>query len=208
MGYWPNDWDNDTGHRLGPWFDGFVGTDGKTNDLYAAYVTEGWRRIVLCAGAILSADLTISANDVYIWSPFHPRSLVLGGKKITVSGSRCFLAGFKIDTASGVGIEISGDCNLERIAVRDCGSHGIDVTSTDNDMVFRDLYIRSNGGDGVKIASGATNLRISNSFIWGNTGYGVNDGDNSSILVGNRLNGNTAGQINGSPDIDVGNLKT
>jgi len=207
----PTNLDTDTMQRLGPWCDGFVGTECKTNDLYEAYVTEGWRNIVLFKGAILTQDLTIAANQVSIWSPYNCQALSLGAHGIIITGVQCKLEGFTINGATGVGILISGtgSVDLHNIASINCGSHGIEVASSANDMNFTKCRMFYNGGDGLRIGVGAYRTGLSGkSVCYGNTGYGVNDLDDSSILVGNRLDGNTAGAVNGTPDVDVGNAKT
>lgn len=201
MPYWPHNWDNATGERLGPWFDLFVGTDGRVSDLYAAYNTHGARKIVLAAGATLSADLTITAADVFIWSPFN-QSLNLGAKKITVDGvGRVFLAGFRLDGAgAGIIVQNSGEVWFERVAVQNATSHGIHLLSSVNDATFDRCRLYQNGGDGVRFTAG-NHPRMTNSLSYGNVGYGVNDLTNSSILVANRIANNTAGQINGTPSV-------
>lgn len=208
MAFWPHAWDTATGERLGPWFDLFVGTEGRTADLYAAYVTHGARRIVLGTGATLSANLTIAANDVYIFSPFHPRALNLGAKKITVTGVQVYLAGFKLSGA-GAGIEVnsSGGANLERMAVENATSHGVYFNVTANDLQVTNCWLYANGGDGLRLSS-SSSCRVTNCMIYGNTGYGVNDTGNSSVLVANRIAGNTAGNINGTPSVNTGNKTT
>jgi hypothetical protein len=194
--------------RVGPWFDLFVGTEGRVSDLYAAYNTHGARKIVLCAGATLSADLTIAANDVYIWSPFQATALNLGAKKITVTGARVHLAGFRLDGAgAGIVVDTSGEAWFERIAVQNATSHGIHLLSSQNDAVIDRCRLFQNGGDGLRLTVGS-HARMENSLSYGNTGYGVNDLTNSSILVGNRIAANTAGQINGTPSVNTGNKTT
>ncbi len=77
-------------------------------------------------------------------------------------------------------------------------------------MNDHEIYVcnfTSNTGSGIRIESGAATARIENCMIWNNTLYGVDDQDDSSMLIGNRLNGNGSGPFNGTPAIDVGNLK-
>jgi len=207
--FWPNDVDSDNLHRLGPFIDGFVGTDGKYSDLYEAVNTGGWSRIILAAGATLSADLTLSASNGFIWSPFGPGALSLGGKKITVVGDNWKLQGFKISSPTAIGIEIQGAlATLLDITVTGAGSHGVYFNTSDNHHVCDRLRVTACAGDGIHVISGCSSVRIYSSFCWSNTGYGVNDQDDSTILVGNYLAGNTAGALNGTPAIDVGNKKT
>ena len=202
MTFWPNDLDNDNLHRLGPFIDGFVGTDGKYSDLYEAVNTGGWSRIILAAGATLSADLTLTGSDGFIVSLFAAGALSLGGRKITVQGDDWHLRGFKLDTPPAVGIEIQGGvCVLKDIEVVSAGSHAFYFNTSYNGHVCELLRASSCGGDAVRIVSGASNIHILNSFLRGNTGYGVNDLDSSSVLLGNHLDLNTAGAINGTPAV-------
>jgi len=202
MGFWPADVNTPNLERLGPWFDLFVGTDGRVSDLYAAYVTHGARKIVLCAGATLSADLTISASDVFIWAPFHPEGINLGAKKITVdAATRVHLAGFKLSgSGAGIVVQNSGEAWLERVHVINATSHGLHLLSAVNDCIIDRCELVTNGGDGIRFTAGSS-ARVHNSLVYGNTGYGVNDLTNSSILLGNRIAANTAGQINGTPSV-------
>lgn len=190
-------------------FDLYVGSDGRTSDLFAAYTTHGARKIMLGPGATLSADLTISAGGVYVWSPFHPRILSLGNKKLTITGDNCYLAGFAISGAPAVGIEVASSARVyfERVAVESCGSHGIHFNSGGNDSNVDRCYLATNTGDGIRFTS-TSHANVRGCTIYGNTGYGVNDLANASILVANRIAANTAGQINGTPSVNTGNKTT
>lgn len=189
------------------------GTEAQTTDLNAL-LTAGHKRILLAPGAILTADVTISASDGYIRSLLLFSTLNLGAYQLTFSGVRWILEGFEVSGATKTGIILtsaSADFILIGVSSRShtgASSHGIDLQTTNNDFRMTGCSFRQNGGDGVKLGASASAARIVDNFIWGNTGYGVNDGSDSSIIVANRLNNNTAGAINGTPAIDVGNLKT
>lgn len=199
MGYWTagGDIDGPTMERIGPWFDLYVGTDGRVSDLYAAWVTHGARKIVLCAGATLSADLTITANTT-IWSMFDPEELTLGAKKIIVSGCRVTLAGFRLANA-GAGIEVvsSGKVFIDRVTVDNATLDGLLITSALNDQTIRDSRFMNNGRDGIRITP-ACHPQIKGCLCHGNTGWGINDIGDSAIITGGRVAANTAGQIDGT----------
>lgn len=200
---WPGDVDTDALRLLGPsGFDGFVNEKGQTDDLYYAYVTLGWRRIMLGPGAQITADLTIAANNVVVWSPFHRGSLSLtGAKKITVSGFDVMLAGFMLD-GSGAAIEVTGRAHFERVAVRNGSGHGIYLNTTENEIEFHNCESRGNTNDGLRIASGASSVKVIGGLYYNNGGYGINDLDDSSILAACRVAANTTGQINGTPALN------
>lgn len=209
MSLWPHNLDTPTMEQIGPWFDLYVGTNGRVADLYAAYNTHGARKIVLCAGATLSADLTISATGTVIWSLCHPEELNLGAKKIIVDGAaRVILAGFKLSGAgAGIVVQNSGEAWLERVHVLNATSHGLHMLSSLNDCTIDRCEFLTNGGDGIRFTAG-NHPRVVNTLSYGNTGYGVNDLTNSSILIGNRFATNTAGQIGGTPSVNTGNKTT
>ena len=79
--------------KLGPWFDCVVGTDGKYIDLKAA-LDDGYKRIMLAAGATLSANVTLSSALTFIISPYPARALNLGNARITINTNFCKLQGF------------------------------------------------------------------------------------------------------------------
>lgn len=187
--------------RLGPWADVVCGTEGRSTDLNQLYA-DGARTIILAPGAILTAKLTIAANCT-IWSPHYGTKINLGAYGIEVTGGTSFFAGFQINGATGSGIEVSGGrMSGERLYVRGCSSHGIHLNVTANDMEFDRVECRANGGDGIRNESVAGKIRCCNSFLWNNTGWGYNDLSNSAVLFGNRISGNTAGNINGTPALD------
>lgn len=193
--------------RLGMW-DVVVGTDGQTTDINAAYAA-GHRRILLVPGAVLTANLDLSASVGCLFNPSHPQGLNLGAYTLTVSGQNWHLEGFRLLSAAGVALIVSSlTCSISRLELREAGSHGLHVTTASNNFAYDRIQCYNNGGDGVRVESGATNHRFHNCSFFSNTGYGVNDLDNSTILVGNLMTGNTAGALNGTPDIDVGNKKS
>lgn len=205
MSFWDgNDQTPDNLAKLGPWVDGIVGTDGVYSDLYEAYVTGGWRRMIVTTGASLSADLTIAANNVCIWSPHHGNGLPeLGSKRITITGSGIVLAGFGLDgggASAGAGIVIAGtagDIHIERFKVIDYLGAGIQFTTNGNNHVIRNSTIMSNGGDGIITSAGASGIRIDGNIIYGNGDYGVDDvGADYTIIYGNRIAVNTTGTVN------------
>lgn len=192
--------------RVGPIFDATVATDVGQTDINQAY-SDGARAIMLGPGAVLTADLAISATTI-LWSPFHPRDLSISSTyKISVSANYVTLAGFGIGGGSTVGILVQGSasaCIFERILCDGLTSHGLQFTTSGNDHSLSKVWATGNGGDGLKIHSGAGSIRATDCVFYGNTGYGVNDGDNSSILVANRIATNTAGNINGTPAVYSG----
>jgi hypothetical protein len=194
--------------RVGPWADIVAGTDGADTDVNAL-VAAGHVRIILGHGSVLTASLTISASNGFLWSPRNYRSLTLGAYPLVIDGSFFHLEGFQIAGATGVGITLSTNANsitIQRVGSVSNTSHGIEIANTfDNDSI-ENCWIISNGGDGIRVGAGAANARIVGNTITTNTGYGVNDLDDSTILVSNKLTGNVAGAINGTPDVNVGNL--
>lgn len=203
-------WDQALQNRIGPPWDAVCGDDGLSTDLNAVWAA-GHRRILLAEGAILTAGLGLNTAGAWIWSPFHPLALNLGAFTLTVNAAYMVLAGFSIQGAAGTGFACQQNADelfLERIGAVSCGVHGIHLNNDHDDHVLDRVICRGNTADGIRTKAGALNVRIINSEMTGNTGFGVNDLDDSSILVGNKINGNTAGQINGTPAIDVGNLKT
>jgi len=195
-------------NRLGPWVDEIVGTNGNYQSLNSA-IAAGKRKILIDDGAYLSAALTINIpTGGFIVSLGHGLH-DLGSYPITIASGNWYLEGFQIDGATGVGILVSGGrVEASRIWCRNNSSHGFQITSADNDHAFFGCYFDSNGGDGLRIGSGASGVRVLGGHLYGNTGYGVTDQANSSILVGNRMDGNSSGAISGTPWIDVGNKKT
>ncbi len=208
MPFWPtNNLTVPNLERLGMW-DVVVGTDGQTTDINAAYAA-GHRRMLLVQGAILTANLTLSASTGCLFNPSHPQAMNLGAYTLTVSGSNWNLEGFRLLSATGVALVISGgEASLSRLELRSAGSHGLHITTASNNYTYDRVQCYDNGGDGVRVESGATNHRFHNCSFFSNTGYGVNDLDDSTILVGNLITPNTAGAINGTPDLDVGNKKS
>jgi hypothetical protein len=200
--------------RVSPIADAIIGTEGEGTDINAA-VTAGAKRIILLPGAILTADLSLTASDGFLVGFGSPSTIGLGAYQIDISGARWTLERFRLQGAAKSGIVVSGTAGLvfiDRVfitALTGASSHAIDLQSANADgSVITRVQAWSNGGDGLKIASGCNAVRAENNSLTSNTGYGVNDGSDASILVGNVLTGNTAGAINGTPDIDVGNKKT
>lgn len=193
---------------VGPPWDVVCGTAGASTDLNAL-VAAGHRRIVLADGAILTAALTLSAAQGFIWCPRAIQSLYLGAFGITVTGSTWHLEGFGVNGAPGVGFALqSAFVSLHRIAATNCGSHGIEFGTQGQNHVLMDSMSFDNTGDGLHtVASGPGSIRVTASQFANNTGWGVNDLGNNTNLVANRIISNTAGIINGTPNIDVGNEK-
>jgi len=180
--------------RLGPYVDGFVGTDGKYSVLNDA-IAAGWTRIIVTTGATLSADLDLTAK-CSILGLIYQELTITGNYCINVQAADCCLAGFRISNTAGKGIYITGvRCRLERISVEYCLSHGIhfDASAGNHEMIMVRTY--GNGGDGIRLEAANT--------VWAchirsqsNTGYGINDLANLICLSTSRINANTAGQIN------------
>jgi len=130
--------------------------------------------------------------------------LNLGNKKITITGDFVQLAGFMIASAPAIGIEVGSSSRVffERISAESCGLHGFYFNGAGNDCVLDRCVAMNNTGDGLRIASGVGRVQVMGGLYFGNTGFGVNDLANSSILNGPRVAGNTAGQVNGTPAQD------
>lgn len=198
-------------HSLWGVIDGWVGTGGKTTDLYVAVNTYNWNRILLTEGATLSQALTISTAGTFIVSPYALGELSLGQPGISITANNVRLAGFHIEAPTGVGITIGGSAvgaNLERVSVNDAFTHGLHITTTGNDHVVRNCEFTNSNVSGIKIQSGASGVRVLGSMCYGNQAYGIDDQSNSSMIVGCRLDGNVSGAINGTPAGDAGNKKT
>jgi hypothetical protein len=197
--------------QVGPPWDAVCGTDGMSTDLNAV-VAAGHTRIVLGPGAVLTANLTLSAGSGYIWSPFGPRGINLGARRIIVTGADWRLEGFRLNAGNGGALlEFQGTsqlCTVRDVALTGGSSHGIYFNTSGNDHVVEGCYITGNGGDGINVIAGAGAVRVVNNFIYNNTGYGLNTAATDGIVVANRLDTNGSGAINGSPAVDVGNKKT
>lgn len=194
--------------RTGPIGDSVCGTNGESTDLNAL-VAAGRSRIILAPGAILTANLTITSAG-FLWSPFHPRNLNLGAFTLTINAGFFHLEGFSIQGASGAGVVVLdvNNVSIVRVGALNCGSHGIHMQSTFDNHEIRACFATGNAGDGIRLDAGSNYCRLIGNLSTGNTGYGINDLSNSGIVVANRIDGNTAGALNGTPAIDVGNKKT
>lgn len=183
--------------RVGPWADVVVGTEGRYTDLNQA-VSDGFTRIILAAGAVLTANLTWNINNGFMWASQCFRGPInLGAYRLIVTGTHNAFAGFGINGATGVGFTIASgyENTLERVSVENCTSHGFELTTSDNDNVFDRCFARSNTGDGFKTAVGADYTRIVNSRAWNNA-YGVNDLADTGIVVACNLIGNVTAAFN------------
>lgn len=192
-----NNFDDINLAKLGPYIDGVVGTNGEYQDLYAAVMTGGWKRIVLAAGCTMSADLTISANDGFIitlgnyWLVANSNT-----RRLTITGARWRLQGFSMNNPTGVGITISGDrCILDTMGIFGATSHGLQFTGGD-DHSLSNCFILNSTGDGVLINAGVDRCRVLGNAISGNGGWGINDASNTIIEASNYVAGNTSGGIN------------
>lgn len=193
-----------------PRFDAYCATVGDGTDLNAI-VTGGATRIALGPGAVLTANLALTASDGFIWTPFGMRGLNLGAYRITCSGNDWNFEGFELNGMTGAGIEFTGisqTCTLTRVTIRNGSSHGVQFNSSGNDHQVLGCYIESNGGDGIKIQAGSGANRIYGNFIWGNTGWGINDLSDDIIEGCNRLDNNTGGARNTSSTFVNGVSKT
>ena len=201
-----NFWDTNTIatglEKCGPWFDCAIGTQGKYTSLNDA-IAAGHTRIAVLPGATITADLTITAASVWIIGFGARETVVLGGYKITVSGNFCRLAGFAINAASGIGIEITGyQANISRVNVHDCGGHGIYLNDAYGHHQLLHCRCQDNAGastDGIYMtAAAAAGTFITNCLSIGNGRYGINDAGNCAIMVGNKCTGNGTSGINSS----------
>lgn len=210
MGFW--DINNITAanlNRLGPWADEIVGTDGNYASLNAA-VAAGARRIVLADGAYLSTGLTLASASGGFIVNLSPQLLTLGAYGIAVTAGSWRFQGFRLYNGSGVGIYVfssAGYCEFVNIEVRQFTSHGLQIEVTNDHFISGSKFLL-NGGSGIRIGSSPVAVRAIGNMSYGNTGYGFYDGGNKAMLIGNRLDGNTAGAIYGTPAVDVGNKKT
>jgi len=194
--------------RLGPFCDVVVGTDGRYTDLNQA-ISDGHTRIILGEGAILTANLSLTAATGFIVSPGSSRNMDLGAFTLSVESSNWHFEGFEISGASGSGIVVSSgnSISIERCDLNTNGVHGVHIQSPVNNVHLSTIRCSSNTGDGVRMDSGTDNTMVLGSYCSFNTGYGINDLDNSSIVVACRIEGNTAGGINGTPEAEAGNIE-
>lgn len=188
--------------KCGPWFDCAIGTQGKYTSLNDA-IAGGHIRIAVLPGATITADLTITANNVWVVGFGAREAITLGGYKITVSGNFVRLAGFGINNASGIGIEITGYmATLERVNVQSCGGHGVYLNDTNGMHMLLHCRSQDNTGastDGIyATAAAGANTMVTNCMSLNNGRYGINDQSDAMIIVGNRLTGNGTAGINGS----------
>ena len=196
-------YDADFMESVGPPWDAICGTAGMSTNLNAV-VAAGHSSIVLAPGAILTANLTLSGSDGAIWSFQHRGRINLGAYYIWISGSNWHLEGFELNGSASTLLAFTGtsaNCSVERVLLQSGGSHGMYFTTSGGNHSVTDCAIIGNTGDGVKIASGSNGNRIVNNQIYGNTGYGVNDASSASIVGLNRIAANTAGNINGTPEV-------
>lgn len=182
--------------KLGPYVDGFVGTNGKYSTLNAA-VAAGWTEIIVAPGATLSADLNLTAKCSII-GLMYSADTITGNYCINVQGDDSYLAGFRLSNTAGKGIYVTGSrCRLERITVQNCLSHGIHFNASGGDHELLMIIAYGNGGDGIRFEANNT-ARASHIRSQSNTGWGINDLTNVLCLSTTRVAGNTAGQINGA----------
>jgi len=182
--------------RLGPDVDGFVGTDGKYSVLNDA-IAAGWTRIIVTTGATLNADLNLTAKCSIV-SRIYQDFTLTGNYCINVQANNCYLEGFRMVNGAGIGIYVTGArARLARITVESCLSHGIhfNAASGDHELIMCNAY--GNGGDGIRMeASNSARLVLIRSQS--NVGYGVNDLTDVVQITCSKINGNTAGNINGA----------
>jgi hypothetical protein len=185
---------------VGPWADCICGTNGYSTSLNTCY-TAGYRKIIIADGAVLTANLTITGNDGFLWGPGRAGPN-LGAYYIWIQGNNWHVEGFKLSGATSTLLAFttsSAACSVRNMTLTSGSSHGIFFETTGNDHLVEGCYIEGNGGDGVKIGSGASGVRVVNNFIYNNSGWGVNCGTTSAIVALNRIGANTSGQITGTP---------
>jgi hypothetical protein len=207
---WPGAVDTTNLEKVGIYADAVCATNGAGTDLNALHAA-GAKKIILGPGAVLTANLSLTGNDGWLWSPYNPLALDLGAYKLAVVGHRWHLEGFSVDGSASVGVAVEGSsilCTIRRVGALNCTSHGIQLNTTSDYHRVEECYIESNGGDGIWINATVANAKIFGNHSRLNTGYGVNDLSNSCLLGLNQIDGNTAGALNGTPDQDVGNKKT
>lgn len=213
MGFWDaNDINAARLNRLGPWFDEHVGTDGNYQDLKAA-LDAGKTRIVLGVGAFLSADVVISTNNGFIWSPYEAGRLNLGAFGIEIQGQNWRLAGFQLNGGSAQ-IKFNNASAaliaLARVSVwNNTAGPGIWLAGAGGGgyVLIDSCESVLNTTDGLLIASGYTNTRVIGGRYTNNGGYGVNDANGAStgaLVLGCGLLANSSGRLNGVQE-DVGN---
>ena len=199
-------WDQALQDELGPPWDAVCGTKGLSTDLNAV-VAAGHKRIMIAPGAVLTAALVLSTANGWLMSFGGSRMVNLGAFSIVVAASDWHLEGFEVNGASGAGIVLTASgISCTRVSAIGCGTHGFHVTSGSNHHLLG-CRSWSNTGDGLRAEAATTNLVAVMCYLSFNTGWGVNDIANDCILSGgNRIEGNTAGGINGTPAVNSGNL--
>ncbi len=115
-------WDLALQQKIGPPWDAVCGDDGEDTDLNAL-VAAGKTKILLMTGAVLTANLTITATGGFFWSPHHFRAINLGAYTLTINGAYWQLAGFRIEGAVGAGIVLGANASgfsMTRVGGRSC----------------------------------------------------------------------------------------
>lgn len=184
--------------RLGPAWDGVVGTDGKYSTLNGA-ISAGWRKIILAQGASLNANLTISTQYTSIVA-LQSIVIVAGNFALNVTGYDCYFEGFRISNNTGVGFYVTGSRNrFFRCVAESCSSHGFHFNAGGGDHEMISCIAKSNGGDGVRLEA-SNGARISMLRAQSNTGYGVRDVSGIVQMSCSLINTNVAGQLSaGTP---------
>ena len=211
MPYWPAQITDPVLLRMGPFLDGICGTDGATSDLKTAIATNGWKRVLVTNGATCSGSFSITNPDTWIYATGGIRGFDLGAYTITISASRVYIRGIRLSSPTGVGFLISGSASetfLDLVTVMSGASHGIQYTTSGNDHIANGVWVQGNAGDGIKIQSGPSGVKVvGGGMIYNNTGYGVNDSAGGKALIsGNRIAANTAGNINAGTNTVHSNL--
>lgn len=192
--------------RISPICDAYVGTDGYTTDINQA-VADGHKKIILLTGAILTGNLDLSANDGYLVAIGNRRSLALGSYTLTVSGDRWYISAFNINAPAGNCITVAAgaaDLWLDNLDLTGAGAHGIEVVNSSH-ILMTMIRAKSCVGDAVRCGASTAHNTLTFSHCYSNTGYGFNDLADANLVYGNDLTSNTAGAINGTPAVNVGN---
>jgi hypothetical protein len=190
-------------NKVGPLFDGVVGTNGQYQDLYAAMVSPSgpqWKRVLLIPGATLSQALTLSSSHnsgciVNVGPKYLPISTAYAW---TIQADDFRIEGIDIRNSAGVALTVTGArMQATRCTFNYSSSHGLFLSGGSSHYLWSCMAY-GNGGDGFRIAAGLAVVTVIGCHSQGNTGYGLRDlaaSGSQLIAVGNTVWGNTAGQI-------------
>src|SRR3990167_137090 len=117
--------------------------------------------------------------------------------------TNCSFFGNFVLNSAGDGYNITSSSNIafSACSIRGNGGQGIELVSGNSDVTVAESAIQSNTGDGIKLTATADNIMISNCSIKSNGAYGVNLAASTcddNLIIGNVFASNTTAATNNS----------